>query len=62
MKGRTSDDNFLRAKRTEPLTTNEMAVLGRILTRCEFQAVLLTQSDQQRAAVGRQLLRQEQLN
>jgi hypothetical protein len=59
--GRT-DDDFLRAKRTEPLTKNEMHVLGLILTVKEFQAVLMTQSDKQRAAVGRQLMRAEQLN
>jgi hypothetical protein len=57
-----TDDDFLRAKRTEPLTTNEMQLLGLILTAKEFQAVLMTQSDQQRAAVGRQLMRQNQLN
>jgi hypothetical protein len=39
-----------------------MHVLGLILTAKEFEAVLMTQSDKQRAAVGRQLMRQEQLN
>jgi hypothetical protein len=55
-------DNFLRSRRTAPLTKAEMKQLGQILTRREFEAVLLVQSDRHRALFMRQLLRDAQLH
>jgi hypothetical protein len=56
------NDNFLRSRRTTPLTKDEAKVLGQILTRREFEAVLLVQSDRHRAQFMRQLVPSEQLN
>jgi hypothetical protein len=55
-------DGYPRAKRTRPLTKDEFALLTGILTMEELVAVMELQSDQQRAAVGRALMRAEQLN
>jgi hypothetical protein len=57
-----TNDYFLRAIRTAPLTRDEMAILARILTQREFEAVLRTQTDKQRAAAGRRLMRDLQLH
>jgi hypothetical protein len=65
MKGRAADDDFdgyPRAKRIRPLTKDEFALLTGILTMEELVAVMELQSATQRAAVGRQLMKQEQLN
>jgi hypothetical protein len=56
------NDNFLRSRRTAPLTKAEMKQLGQILTRREFEAVLLVQTDRNRALFMRQLLGPERLN
>jgi hypothetical protein len=56
------DEHLPRQTRTRPLTTDEFAQLVCILTMEELTAVMELQSDQDRAAVGRQLLGQERLN
>jgi hypothetical protein len=46
MEGSTSEDRFLRLRRTEPLTMNEVRLLGFILTREEWSAVMELQDPQ----------------
>jgi hypothetical protein len=50
-------DELPRTTRTHPLTKEEFAALVCILTLPELLAVMELQSDQQRLALGRQLLR-----
>jgi hypothetical protein len=55
-------DDFPRTTRTRPLTSDEFAQLVCILTMEELTAVMELQSDQDRAAIGRQLLRTKELH